>query len=77
MNSEKKTGWGASSTAPGLDRLVSKREAAGILGASVRTVERLVSAGSLQIQKVRGCVRLRISHVMRVAGIEQPETSRP
>ena len=60
-----------------MDRLVSKREAAGVLGVSVRTVERLVSAGSLHIQKVRGCVRLRFSQVMRVAGIDQPEISKP
>lgn len=55
---------------PGVDRLVSKREAADMLSVSVRTVERDVSAGKLTIQKVRGCVRLRLSQVMQLAGIQ-------
>ena len=55
---------------PGVDRLVTKREAAGMLRVSVRTVERVISSGKLTIQKVRGCVRLRLSQVMQFAGIE-------
>lgn len=60
---------------PGCDRLVSKRETAGLLGVSVRTLERMISAGQLSILKVRGCVRLRLSQVLHLAGIENPLTS--
>jgi len=70
MKTHQISGWGASSTAPGYDRLISKREAAGILGVSVRTVEKLISDGKLHAQKVGGCVRLRLSQVLQFAGIE-------
>jgi hypothetical protein len=63
-------GWGASSMAPGQDRLISKREAAGILGVSIRTVERAVSHGSISIRKIRGCVRLLLSEVLIFGGIQ-------
>lgn len=70
MKRNENNNWGASLIAPGTDRLITKREAAGRLGVSVRTVERLVAVGTLLTQKVRGCVRLRLSQVLRVAGIE-------
>ena len=60
---------------PGLDRLITKREAADILGVSVRTLEREVSAGKLPVHKLRGCVRLALSRVLRHAGIECGLTS--
>lgn len=50
------------------DRLISKREAAEIMGVSVRTVEREVAAGKLAISRVRGCVRFRLSDVFLLAG---------
>ena len=75
MKKENNSGRGASLMAPGFDRLVSKREAAGLFGVSVRTLERMISAGQLSILKVRGCVRLRLSQVLRLAGIENPLTS--
>ena len=56
--------------APGTDRLIVKREAAERLGVSVKTVERLIARGTLHAQKLGGCVRLRLSQVLRVAGIE-------
>jgi len=55
---------------PGVDRLVTKREAAEMMRVSVRTLERDVSAGKLRIQKIRSCVRLRLSDVRRLAGIQ-------
>ena len=61
---------GASLIAPGTDRLIVKREAAERLGVSVKTVERLIARGTLHAQKLGGCVRLRLSQVLRVAGIE-------
>jgi len=61
---------GAPLIAPGTDRLIAKREAAAKLGVSVRTVERLISGGILHAQKLGGCVRLRLSEVLRAAGIE-------
>jgi excisionase family DNA binding protein len=69
MNTNK-NGWGASLAAPGSERLISKREAAEILGVSVRTVEREISAGNLPVQRIRGCVRLWLSRVLLHAGIE-------
>ncbi len=50
-------------------RLVSKREAAAILGVSVRTIEREVSAGRLTKHKVRGSVRFVLGDVMRLGGL--------
>lgn len=52
------------------DRLISKQQAADILSVSVRTVERMISSGKLTIQKVMGCVRLRLSQVLQSAGID-------
>lgn len=52
------------------DRLISKREAAGILGVCIRTVERAVSAGELSIRRIRGCVRLLLSEVLRFGGLQ-------
>jgi DNA binding domain, excisionase family len=59
---------GKSGEAPESDRLISKREAAEIMGVSVRTIEREVAAGKLAISRLRGCVRFRISDVFRLAG---------
>jgi DNA-binding transcriptional MocR family regulator len=55
------------------DRLISKREAAGILGVSIRTVERAISQGSISIRKIRGCVRLLLSEILLFGGIQQPQ----
>lgn len=55
---------------PGADRLITKKETARILGVTVRTVERLVSDGKLSVRKIRGCVRLVLSQVLKFAGIE-------
>jgi excisionase family DNA binding protein len=55
--------------APGLDRLISKQEAADIWGVSVRTLEREINSGRITKQKVRGCVRLRFSQVLHLAGL--------
>jgi len=63
-------GWGAPAVAPGCDRLISKREAAEILGISVRTLEREISAGNLPVHRIRGCVRLMLSEILLHAGIE-------
>lgn len=52
------------------DRLISKREAAGILGVSIRTLERAISHGSISIRKIRGCVRLLLSEVLLFGGIQ-------
>lgn len=57
------------------DRLISKQQAADILSVSVRTIERMISNGKLTIQKVMGCVRLRLSQVLQYAGIDNPLTS--
>jgi excisionase family DNA binding protein len=62
-------GWGAHGCAPGADRLVSKKEAADILGVSVRTVEREISAGNLAKHAVRGAVRVSFVGVLRLAGL--------
>ena len=40
-----------------------------MLSVSVRTVERMIACGDLPMQKVRGCVRLRLSQVLHRAGI--------
>lgn len=52
------------------DRLISKREAAGILGVSIRTLERAISSGAISIRKIRGCVRLLLSEVLYFGGIQ-------
>lgn len=52
------------------DRLISKREAAGVLGVSIRTVERAISSGAISCRKIRGCVRLLLSEVLLMAGIQ-------
>lgn len=55
------------------DRLISKREAAGILAASIRTLERAVSNGTISTRKIRGCVRLLRSEVLLMGGIQEPQ----
>ncbi|MES2659207.1 MAG: helix-turn-helix domain-containing protein [Verrucomicrobiota bacterium] len=69
-NNTSKAQAGASLIAPGTDRLITKPEAAERLGVKVRTVERLIAAGELQKQKIAGCVRLRLSQVLSLSGIE-------
>jgi excisionase family DNA binding protein len=64
-----------SAGSPEPDRLISKREAAEIMGVSVRTIEREVSAGKLLQSRVRGCVRFRLSDVFLLAGFT-PNPSR-
>jgi excisionase family DNA binding protein len=58
-------------------RLIDKKQAADLLGTSVRTIEREVSAGRLVKHKIRGCVRFLMADVLRLAGIENsnPMTS--
>lgn len=54
------------------DRLISKADAAGILGVSMRTLERIISAGRLNVRRIGGCVRLLLSEILFLAGIEFP-----
>lgn len=69
-------GWGTSSSVPGYGQMVSKQEAANAWGVSVRTIERLISAGKLRKYKIAGCVRLQLADVLRFAGIE-PQMQQP
>ena len=69
-NHTSKTQRGASLIAPGTDRLITKREAAERLGVCVRSVERLISAGKLHVQRIGRCARLRLSQVLSLAGIQ-------
>jgi excisionase family DNA binding protein len=46
---------------------VSKKEAAGLLGLSVRTIERLLASGRLTKIKVLGAVRIRLSELEQIA----------
>lgn len=50
-------------------RLIDKKQAADLLGTSVRTIEREVSAGRLMKHKIRGCVRFLKSDVLRLGNI--------
>lgn len=59
----------------GMPGLVRKQQAAALLGVSPRTIEREVSAGRLKKHKVRGCVCFLVEDVLRLAGIEQPNTA--
>jgi hypothetical protein len=45
------------------DRLVKKKEAASILGCSVRMIDRLVCLGKLTRIKILGAVRYRLSEI--------------
>ena len=45
------------------DKLISKQDAADILGVSVSTVERLIADGDLPMYKIRGQCRLMTSDV--------------
>ena len=45
------------------DRLLKKREVAGILSCSTRSVERLVNAGRLSRVRILGGIRFRFSQV--------------
>ena len=76
MKNENNSGRGAPLVAPGCDELVSKQYAAVRYGVSVRTVEREISAGRLTKLKIRGCVRLRLSQVMQLAGFN-PNHQKP
>ena len=64
-----KTAMKTNPKSPESDKLLSKQQAAEILGVSVRTVEREINAGNLVKQKVRGCVRLPLSRVLGLAGL--------
>lgn len=55
---------------PETDRLITKREAAKIVGFSVKWVERRIGEGVLKAQKMGRSVRLRLSDVLKFAGIE-------
>jgi excisionase family DNA binding protein len=52
------------------DPLLTKSETADLLRMSLRTIERLASAGKLTKIKIGGCVRFRLSVVRRIMGIE-------
>jgi len=69
-------GRGTLVSVPGYGALISKKDAAGLAGVSVRTVERLVSSGELRKKKIRGCVRLFLSEVMSCFEL-QPTTQQP
>ncbi len=56
--------------APGADRLITKPEAAKIVGFSVKWVERRIAEGRLNAQTIGRSVRLRLSDVLKFAGIE-------
>jgi len=53
-------------------RLITKKEAAALLGTSTRTIEREVSAGRLEKHMVRACVRYLLGDVMRLGRIITP-----
>lgn len=46
--------------------LYSKKEAAEYLGASVRTVERMIASGAISKIKLRGLVRIRRSELVNL-----------
>ncbi|MBU6402137.1 MAG: helix-turn-helix domain-containing protein [Verrucomicrobia bacterium] len=48
--------------------LIRIKRAAEILGVSVRTVWRLIAEGQLTRRRVRGCTRVPLSEVLRLAG---------
>jgi excisionase family DNA binding protein len=51
--------------------LITKSEAAEQLGVSVRTIERLISAGRLQLVHVAGAARVRVADLRAyVAGLD-------
>ena len=52
------------------DRLLSKKEAADMLGVSTRTIERMMTHGELMKVKIRGCVRARLSEIKQLLGEE-------
>jgi excisionase family DNA binding protein len=45
------------------NKLISKKEAAEILGVSVRTIERMLLNGEVTKVKVRGSVRIRLNEL--------------
>jgi len=55
---------GAEPTA--VERLLTKKEVARLLGCSVRMVERLVASGRLTAVKIRGAVRFRSSDIEQI-----------
>lgn len=48
------------------DKLLTKKEAAELLGVSSHAVDRMIVNGELQRVRVRGCVRIRRSEVERL-----------
>ena len=48
--------------------LLSKKEAANMLGVSTRTIERMMTHGELAKIKIRGCVRARLSEIKQLLG---------
>ena len=77
MKSKNNKSRGASSIAPGIEKLLSKQETADFLGVSVRTVEREISAGRLTKQKIRGCIRVRLSQVLSLSGLNSHPVGMP
>lgn len=58
---------GSSDRNPSLpERLLSKRQVAELLSVSTRSVERMMARGLLKRIAVGGCVRFRLSEILRV-----------
>lgn len=57
------------------DRLLCRREAAHILGVSVRTIPNLTTAGRLPVVRIMGAVRYRLSDLQRL--MREGEGHRP
>jgi excisionase family DNA binding protein len=55
-----------SSADQGHDRLISKSQAANLLGVSTRTVDRICSEGSLEKVFLRGSVRFRLLDIQAI-----------
>ena len=61
------------------DKLISKQDAADMLGVSVKTVERMIADGDLPMYKIRGQCRLMTSDIKtyrRVAAKAAPVPAR-
>ena len=68
-------GYGAPEDVPVMPRLlITKAEAADQLGVSVRTVERLITAGRLPLVHVEGAARLRVADLEAYVDALIPET---
>lgn len=55
---------------PVTDRLITKREAAAMLGVSTRSVERQAALGNLTRQMIGKAVRFRLFQVLNLGGLD-------